>query len=93
MTFVKKFLRHSISWKRSAEKDLGSIPVLQAKNIEKKVEKIIEGDSALDIKKLQGSFDRPTYRLRVGDYRIIFEDHENIVIILIVAIKHRKDAY
>lgn len=93
MTFAKKFLRHSISWKRSAEKDLESIPVAQAKNIEEKVEKIIEGDPTLDIKKLQGRFDMPKYRLRVGDYRVIFEDHEHIVIILIVAIKHRKDAY
>lgn len=93
MSLSKKFLRHSISWKRSAVKDLATIPALQAKNIEEKVEKIIEGDPTLDIKKLQGRFDMPTYRLRVGDYRIIFEDYEHVLVILIVAIKHRKDAY
>ena len=32
-----------------------------------KIEKIIKGDPTLDIKKLQGYFNTPTYRLRVGE--------------------------
>ena len=42
MTFKNKFLHYSISWKRSAEKDLESVPHHYAKNIQAKVEKIIE---------------------------------------------------
>ena len=93
MTFKSKFLHYSISWKKSAEKDLKSVPRHYARNIQSKIKKIAEDDPTLDIKKLQGYFDIPTYRLRVGDYRIIFEAHEHTIIILIVAIKHRKDAY
>jgi len=93
MTFVSNFQRYSISWKKSAEKDLESISVDKAQVITKKVNKIITGDPSLDILKLKGFFDIPTYRLRVGDYRIIFEVHEHAIVILVVAVKHRKDAY
>lgn len=93
MTFKNKFLHYSISWKRSAEKDLESVPRHYVKNIQSKIEKIIENDPTLDIKKLQGYFGVPTYRLRIGDYRVIFEAYEHKIIILVVAIKHRKDAY
>jgi len=93
MTLRTKFLRHSISWKKSAEKDLLSIPDANTKDIKEKVEKIVQDDPTLDIIRLQGSFNLPTYRLRVGNYRVIFEDHKDEIIILIVAVKHRKDAY
>src|SRR3990167_4574313 len=67
MTFSSKFLHYSIVWKRSAEKDLETVPSYRAKNIQEKIEKIIKGDPTLDIKKLQGYFNTPTYRLRVGE--------------------------
>jgi mRNA interferase RelE/StbE len=41
-------------------------------------------------KKLKGSEE---YRVRVGDYRVIYEIHEKTVVILIVRVSHRKDAY
>ena len=93
MTFSSKFVHYSIVWKKSAEKDLKSIAAPYVRNIEEKIEKIIQGDPSLDILKLQGYFNVPTYRLRVGDYRVIFEVYEHKIIILIVGIKHRKDAY
>ena len=39
--------------------------------------------------KLQGS--EPRYRLRVGDYRIIYEIHDRTLLVLIVDVADRKD--
>ena len=44
-----------------------------------------------DIKKLAGYADR--YRLRVGDYRVIYEIADEQLIILIVGVGHRREAY
>lgn len=41
--------------------------------------------------KLQGS--EPRYRLRVGDYRIIYEIHDRTLLVLIVDVADRKDIY
>jgi len=40
-------------------------------------------------KKLVGDLS-PYYRLRVGDYRVLYEIIENKVMIIVVKVKHRK---
>ena len=36
---------------------------------------------------------RPGYRLRVGDYRIIYTIKERTLLVLVIAIGHRRDVY
>ena len=47
-------------------------------------------NASLDIKKLQGE---PYFRLRVGQWRIIFDKDDEVKIISIEKIKPRGDAY
>ncbi|MCK6583855.1 MAG: type II toxin-antitoxin system RelE/ParE family toxin [Anaerolineales bacterium] len=42
------------------------------------------------VKKLVGS--EHSYRIRVGDYRVVYEIFENRLVIEIVRVRHRKDA-
>ncbi len=60
--------------------------------------KIIEDISSLSLeprppgcKKLKGF--KSSYRIRVGDYRIIYEIEDKALHILVIAIGHRKDIY
>ena len=46
--------------------------------------------SSLDIKKLRGY---PYHRLRVGDYRVIFQIDKGKLLILILEVGHRKKIY
>ena len=46
--------------------------------------------TSCDIRKLVGC---EGYRLRVGDYRILFDIRENILAILVLKIGHRKNIY
>jgi mRNA interferase RelE/StbE len=41
-------------------------------------------------KKLKG---RPGYRIRVGDYRIIYQIKDNILTVFILIIGHRREVY
>jgi len=43
-------------------------------------------------KKLVGDLS-PYYRLRVGDYRVLYEVIENEVTVIVVKVKHRKNVY
>lgn len=41
--------------------------------------------------KLSGSGNR--YRLRVGDYRILYEPYDDRLVVLVVGVGHRREVY
>jgi mRNA interferase RelE/StbE len=45
----------------------------------------------LGVKKLRGTHD--LYRMRVGDYRILYEVRSEIVTIVVIKIGHRREVY
>ena len=76
---------------------LKSIKKLKNKQVAKKVERIIDLLKAAkylkdipSLKKLKGTDN--IYRIRIGDYRMLFEKQGNQVIILLV-VAHRKEIY
>ena len=79
-----------ISFKSSVYKDLKKIDRAQAEFIIGKIEKELSNDLPKG-KKLGGEFEG-LYRIRVGDYRIIYTlIHKTDVLIL--RISHRKEVY
>ena len=42
-------------------------------------------------RKMKG--DEHAYRLRVGDYRVVYDIIEDVVVVLILRVGHRKDVY
>lgn len=75
-----------------AKKKLQSLPRADRSRIAEKLEQLGRDpdNSSLDIKKLEGE---PYFRLRVGNWRVIFERHDVVRIITIEKIKPRGDAY
>lgn len=43
------------------------------------------------VKKLEG--ERELYRLRSGDYRIIYRVEDRVLLVLVIAIGHRREIY
>jgi mRNA interferase RelE/StbE len=81
-------MNYDIEFKPRALKDLKSLPSAAQRRVLVKIEDL-QNDLAGDVKKLTNY--SPEYRLRVGNYRVLFEvDKSNVVIYRIV---HRKDAY
>jgi mRNA interferase RelE/StbE len=81
-------LRYEVTLKPKAIKDLQRLPPDAQARILEKVE-LMQDDLQGDVKRLTNF--TPEYRLRVGDYRILFEiEAEEIVI---YRIKHRSQAY
>jgi mRNA interferase RelE/StbE len=36
---------------------------------------------------------RSAWRIRVGDYRVIYEIHDDRLVVLVVTIRHRREVY
>ena len=83
---------YSLLIRSQAKKKLQGLPRSERFRIAEKLEQLGRNpdDSSLDIKKLEGE---PYFRLRVGNWRIIFERHDVVRIIAIEKIKPRGDAY
>ncbi len=77
-----------LEFKPLAEKDLSGLSAANQSRILQKVEMLQQGLTG-DIKRLTNF--TPEYRLRVGDYRILFEIVESSIVIYRVL--HRRDAY
>lgn len=77
-----------------AVKDLKKLDFVVQKMIKNKLEILTGNPEQLknDIKALKGNH-AGKYRLRVRDYRVIFQKRDNVLIILVVGIGHRKNIY
>ena len=81
-------MNYQIQFKPRARKDLKGLPAAESHRIVAKIE-ALQQDLAGDVKKLTGF--TPEYRLRVGDYRVLFEVEDAKVIVY--RVRHRREAY
>ncbi len=80
-----------IEWKRSAIKELEKLPRPMISKIVSAVDNLSSNPYPQGVRKLVGTED--TYRIRVGDYRVLYNIVENNLIIEIIRVRHRKDVY
>ncbi|MEA5620735.1 type II toxin-antitoxin system RelE/ParE family toxin [Cronbergia sp. UHCC 0137] len=79
---------YQIGFKPKAIKDLQKILVNDRERIINKIE-AMQDNLQGDVKRLTNF--TPEYRLRVGDYRVLFELEEQTIIVY--RVKHRSKAY
>jgi mRNA interferase RelE/StbE len=82
---------YQIEWKRSAQKELRKLPAEMIQQIIEAVNALSENPFPPGCRKLAGS--EQTWRMRIGNYRIIYNVFSSSLVIEIVRIAHRKDAY
>lgn len=81
----------SIRYKRQAEKTLDALdPVIRRRILAAIGNLAANPKTAANVKSLQS---QPAFRLRVGDWRILYTLEQEILTILIIRIAHRRDAY
>jgi mRNA interferase RelE/StbE len=84
-------LSYKIEVKKSAAKALKKIPKADRKRIVDKIDSLAENPPSPETTKMKGN--NPFHKIHVGDYRIIYEIQEAVLLILIVKVGHRKDIY
>lgn len=83
---------YTISIKPSALKELNKLPKATVKKAEKAIDALALNPRPDGVKKLKNSAE-DLYRIRFGDYRIIYSIEEEIKIVDILKIGHRKEIY
>ncbi|AEH09336.1 MULTISPECIES: type II toxin-antitoxin system RelE family toxin [Protofrankia] len=86
-------MKYAFRWRERAVRQLRAIPQPAALTILRALTSLGDDPRHPDthVKKLAGYEDR--YRLRVGDYRIIYDVLDGQLIILVVGVGHRREIY
>jgi mRNA interferase RelE/StbE len=86
-------VKYAFRWRERAVGQLRAIPQPAALTILRALTPLGDDPRRPDanVNKLVGHEDR--YRLRVGDYRVIYEVSDGQLIILIVGVGHRREIY
>jgi len=83
-------MSYKVSLKKSVIKILTKINEPYYSNLKEGIFNLAENPRPNGYKKLKG---RDAYRIRVSDYRIIYEINDEILLIDIVELGHRKEIY
>ncbi|HEX7268078.1 MAG TPA: type II toxin-antitoxin system RelE/ParE family toxin [Streptosporangiaceae bacterium] len=86
-------MKYAFRWRERAVRQLRAIPKPAALTILRALTPLGDDPRRPDpnVKKLAGYEDR--YRLRVGDYRVIYEIMDEQLVILVVGVGHRREIY
>ena len=84
-------MKYRIEFKRSAVKVLKKLQKPDRRRIRDKIDSFTENLPDPATTKIKG--DNPFHRVRVRDYRIIYEIHEDTLMILVLKIGHRKKVH
>jgi mRNA interferase RelE/StbE len=77
--------------KPSAEKQFAKLPPQLRRRITKAFDGLRENPRPRGCVKLQGEED--LWRIRVGDFRVVYTIEDDELIVLVVRVAHRKDVY
>ena len=82
---------YSITFARSARKELEALPNSLIARIFPKIEALVIEPRPLGCKKLQANTN--LWRIRVSDYRVVYSIDDVAEVVDIVRIKHRREVY
>lgn len=82
--------KYKIKIKKSAVKELNNLPKNDLLKIVRKIQNLADNPRTHDCKKLSGE---EKYRIRSGNYRILYLIEDDVLIIYIVKIGYRRNVY
>ena len=82
--------RYVVEVKTSAQRDLRALPLALFHRLDLIIQSLAETPRPHGASKLQGF---PLYRIRVGDYRILYSIDDSAKQVIIHRVKHRREVY
>lgn len=82
---------YDVQISKPAAEEISNLPVDVVKRILPPIAALASDPRPSGCKKLRGSTD--LYRIRVGDYRILYTIDDKGKVVIVQAVRHRKEAY
>ena len=83
--------KYRVEFKPSAAKAVRKLDAESRRRVIARAEALADDPRPPGAEKLEGMPD--LYRIRVGDYRIIYQVTDRILLVLVVRVGHRRDVY
>jgi mRNA interferase RelE/StbE len=83
--------RYAVEFRRSAQKDLGRLHPTVQRRVLRAAEGLAIDPRPRGCRKLHGSDD--AFRIRVGDYRVVYTVDDAVLIVAIERVRHRGEVY
>ena len=83
--------KYQVRFTAGAAKELRSLPARLVERIAIKIDALADEPRPDGCKKLKNS--QNGYRIRIGDYRVLYTIADGLLVINIICVAHRKEAY
>lgn len=84
-------MKYAVQFSPRAQRDLRSPPAQVVQRVLPRIETLTDEPRPAGAKKLSGDHD--VWRIRIGDYRILYAINDHIRIVEVRKVGHRKDIY
>jgi mRNA interferase RelE/StbE len=84
-------MAYKIEFTAAAKRQFDKLPDTARRRLAETVDRLSENPRPAGIKKLSG--EEGLYRVRAGDYRIVYRIEDSRLLVLVVKIGHRREVY
>ena len=84
-------MTYQVEFTKKAAKQFEALPAEVKSRLQLKLEMLASNPRPSGVVKLEDTDNQ--YRLRIGSYRIVYEVEDEILLILIIRVGHRRDVY
>lgn len=84
-------MAYRVEFSKTARRQIERLPFGVRARIERKLQALADDPRPRGVVKMAGT--DLGYRLRVGDYRVVYEIEDDILLVLVIGVAHRRDIY
>lgn len=84
-------MTYSVDFSKVARKQFKKLPSDVQERIQNKINELAIEPRPNGVKKIQGEDN--SYRIRVGDYRVVYDIFDDILLVTVIRVKHRNQVY
>ena len=84
-------MRYRIAIEPAAERELAKLPPAARQDVADAISALADDPRPPGVKKLTGS--KSSYRIRIGDYRVLYTIADRVLLIVVVKVANRRDVY